>query len=303
MDNKYEIQLGVSLDTSDLKQQINQINNGKHKIDLGVDLKVNDIRDRIKAYNNNANNAKIKLGVKLDTSDIKQQIKNLNLSGLSKAQGMNVAVNTESLEKSLNEVKDVIADIRTALGSLSGDGMKDIVSSINQMATALGKAENESDSLVKSLSALSKKDFSFNIGLDLGKKGSNNMVAYGRTARRQIIPELESQIKELENMLGGTGKAFGKASKHLDLYEYGANMGSDAIIQRMEAMEDYIVAMKKVASAEGVNLDGFDKIHRNVTELINDVTGVESAVDKAGDVPEKLKNIFGGSVDGDNLSK
>ena len=303
MDNKYEIQLGVKLDTSDLKQQINQINNGKHKIDLGVNLKVNDIRDRIKAYNNNANNIKVKLGVKLDTSDIKQQIKNLNLSGLSKAQGMNVAINTESLEKSLNEVKDIISDIRTSLGSLSGDGMKDVVTSINQMATALGKAENETDSLVKSLNELNKKDFNINVGLDLGKKDKNNMLAYGRTARKQIIPELESQIKELENMLGGTGKAFGKASRHLDLYEYGANMGSDKIVQRMEAMEDYIVAMKKVASAEGINLDGFDKIHRNATELINDVTGVESAVNKAGDIPEKLKNIFGGSVDGENLSK
>ena len=303
MDNKYEIQLGVKLDTSDLKQQINQINNGKHKIDLGVNLKVNDIRDRIKAYNNNANNIKVKLGVKLDTSDIKQQIKNLNLSGLSKANGMNVAVNTESLEKSLNEVKDIISDIRTSLGSLSGDGMKDVVTSINQMATALGKAENETDSLVKSLNELNKKDFNINVGLDLGKKDKNNMLAYGRTARKQIIPELESQIKELENMLGGTGKAFGKASRHLDLYEYGANMGSDKIVQRMEAMEDYIVAMKKVASAEGINLDGFDKIHRNATELINDVTGVESAVNKAGDIPEKLKNIFGGSVDGENLSK
>ena len=303
MDNKYEIQLGVSLDTSDLKQQINQINNGKHKIDLGVDLKVKDIQERIKAYNNNTNNAKIKLGVKLDTSDIKQQIKNLNLSGLSKAQGMNVAINTESLEKSLNEVKDIISDIRTSLGSLSGDGMKDVVTSINQMATALGKAENETDSLVKSLNELNKKDFNINVGLDLGKKDKNNMLAYGRTARKQIIPELESQIKELENMLGGTGKAFGKASRHLDLYEYGANMGSDKIVQRMEAMEDYIVAMKKVASAEGINLDGFDKIHRNATELINDVTGVESAVNKAGDIPEKLKNIFGGSVDGENLSK
>ena len=74
----YSIQLGVKLDTSDLKTEINKLD-GKHKIKLGVDLSVNDIRDRIKSYNQNTNNIKVKLKATLDTKDLQKQISNLSL--------------------------------------------------------------------------------------------------------------------------------------------------------------------------------------------------------------------------------
>ena len=171
-DNKYKIQLGVDLDTSDLKAEINKLD-GKHKIKLGVDVGVEDIRKRISDYNKNTNNAKLKLGIKLDTDDLKKQINNLDLSG--KGKGVSIPLNTDSLETSLRELKEVIADIKTSFNSLDGGDMKSLLSSVNQIVTALGKAEDESDSLVKSLSALSKKDFSINLGIDMNKKGLNTI--------------------------------------------------------------------------------------------------------------------------------
>ena len=83
MAEEYKIELGVKLDTSDLKTEINKID-GKHKVKLGVDLGVKDIQERIRKYNSNTNNIKVKLKATLDTDDLKKQINSLNLSGKGK---------------------------------------------------------------------------------------------------------------------------------------------------------------------------------------------------------------------------
>lgn len=277
----------------------------QYKIQLGVDLKVDDIRDRITQYNQNKNNAKVKLGIKLDTSDLKEQINKLNLGGTGK--GVAIPVNTQSLEASLKEVKDIIADIKAAMGTLDGGNMKSLLSSVNQIATALGKAENESDNLVKSLNALSKKDFSINVGIDMNKKNLST-IGYGRAARKQVIPELEAQIKYLENLFGGQQATMNKLTSQgknvgFDIFTDFGDFNSDSAIKKMEAMEKYINSLKKLATINNVDLDGFNEIHKDASALINDITGIENVVDKAGDVPEKLKNLFGGSIDGEGLSK
>lgn len=305
MSNKYEIQLGVKLDTSDIKPQLKEID-GKHKVKLGIDLGVNDIRKRISEYNKNTNNVKLKLGIKLDADDIKKQIKNLDLGGTGK--GVAIPISTESLENSLREVRGIITDIKNSLGTLDGGDMKNLLSSVNQIASALDKATDESNGLVKSLSELSKKDFSVNVGLDLGKKGNNNMIAYGRMARKQVIPELEKQAAELEKILGGQQATMKKLSSKgmeigFDVFTDFDDFNSDSAIKRMEAMEKYVNSMKRLAAIDNIDLSGFNEIHRDASELINDITGVENAVNKAGDIPEKLKNIFGGGVDGDGLSR
>ena len=307
MANEYKIRLGIDLDTGDLKSQINEAS-GKYKVKLGVDLGVNDIRKRISEYNKNANNAKLKLGVKLDTDDIKKQIRNLKIDGMGSGKGIAIPIDTQSLESSLREVKNTIADIKTALGTLDGDNTKSLVASVNQIAAALDKATDESNGLLKSLNDLSKKDFNINVGFDMGKK-SNNMVAYGRAARKQVIPELEAQISELEHLLGGQQAAMKKLSTQgrnlgFDIFTDFGDFNSDSAIRKMEAMEKYISTLKKLAAMDNINLDGFnDKFSKDASELINDIAGLDNAVDKAGDVPEKLKNLFGGSVNGESLTK
>ena len=281
--------------------------NNSYKMELGVHVKTSEIREQISKYNTNSNNAKLKLGIKLNTDDLKQQINKLNLGGTGKGKGIAIPVNTQSLEASLKEVKGIIADIKTSMGTLDGGDMKSLLSSVNQIATALGKAENESDNLVKSLNALSKKDFNINLGIDMNKKGLNT-IGYGRAARKQVIPELESQIKYLENLFGGQQATMNKLASQgrnvgFDIFTDFGDFNSDSAIKKMEAMEKYINSLKKLAAIDNVNLDGFNEIHKDASALINDITGIENAVDKAGDVPEKLKNLFGGGVDGEGLSK
>lgn len=272
----------------------------EYKISLGIDLDTSDLQSQINGAGNKAKPIPIKVEIE-NLNEIKKQLQNLGNNNKN-----TLSINTTSLEQSLKEVKSIIVDINKSLGVLDdGKGMKDLLSSVNQIATALGKAESESDSLVKSLNALSKKNFNLNIGIDMGKKNSN-MAAYGRAARKQVIPELELQIKELERLLGGQQAAMGKLTKYggkigFDVFTDFSDFNSDSAIKKMEAMEKYINSLKKLAVIDNVKLDGFNEIHKDATELINDITGIENAVNKAGDVPQKLRSLFGSSISSEQL--
>ena len=304
MAENYEILLGVRLDTDGLKEKINSLNN-KYKLDLGVDVKTNEIRKQISQYNGNSNNAKLHLKVKLDDTDIKRQIKEL---GKTKTGDNLLKLNTDSLEKSLNEVNSTIKEIRTTLSSLDNVGdLSSIVGSVNQIGTALDKASGKIEEFGADLKALANKEFGFNIGLDMGQKGLNT-IGYGRAARKQVIPELEAQIKYLENLHGGQQAVMKKLAQNknigFDIFADFNDFNSDSAIKKMEAMEKYINSLKKLATIDNVDLSGFnDNFSKSASELINDITGVENAVDKAEDTMQKLKGIFGGSVDGDNLTR
>lgn len=319
-ENDYRIELGVKLNTDDLKTEISKIND-KHKIQLGIDLKVNDIRDRIRQYNTNSNNAKLKLGIKLDTDDLKRQINQLNLNGVRG--GVSIPIDAESLETSLNEVATAIKDIKNALGTLdSKSGMKDLLSSVNQIADALGKATDESHTLINSLNALSKKDFSVNFGIKFGGSNSvSNNTAYGNIVKSDIIPELQKQEKaiaiylakyyktnELSAITKLAGNNFGGISGVigiLDKLQQPVKKG-DNLNDRMREFQDYFNTIKKAAAIQGVDLSpvlsGFDKQADELIRGAHDIkNGTKEAKDSVTEFEEVLKRAFGGSIDSKQL--
>ena len=169
-----------------------------YKVRLGVDfLGRKDLRN-IENKLNNLDNHKYVAKIDLDTSRIHKQFDHIekrfkSLTGTKGSIKGAVPIDTGGLEQSLNKVASIVGDIRTSIGKLDGGNMKSLLSSINQIATSLGRASEESETLVSALNALSKKDFNINLGIDMGKK-SLNTIGYGRAARKQVIPELESQI-------------------------------------------------------------------------------------------------------------
>lgn len=318
--NDYKIELGVKLDTSDLKTEINKLD-GKHKVKLGVDLGVNDIRDRIKKYNTNSNNIKVKLKATLDTDDLKKQINQLNLGGTSGGKGVAIPVNTQSLETSLKEVKGIIADIKTSIGSLdSGTGMKSLLSSINQIGDALDKASGKFDGLNAELKILSSKDFSINVGINAG--GSNPVArnaAYGSKVRNETLPQLKQQAESLEDylkqyykvadgfnaaqkLIQGTNVGNGKAN----LYDLLPKMldSSGSLSSQMTAWKEYIALMKEAASIKGIDISGVtSQFSRQADELVQDAQNVQTGANVAKDAFKELRDVFGGSnIDADGLT-
>lgn len=316
-DNNYKIQLGVSLDTSGLREDINKIDD-KYKVKLGVDLKVNDIRDRIIQYNKNTNNAKLKLGVKLDTDDLKKQINQLNLGTNSGDKGVAIPVNTESLESSFREVKNIISDIKNSIGTLDSSGdMKSLLSSINQISTALDKASNQFSELNAELKALSSKDFSINVGINTG--GSNPVArnaAYGNKVRNETLPQLKQQAEALENylkqyykvadgfnaaqkLLQGTNAGNGKAN----LYDLLPKMldSTGSLSSQMTAWKEYIGLMKEAANIKGIDISGvLSQFSRQSDELVKDAQDVQTG---AKEMQDAFKGLFGGSnIDADGLT-
>lgn len=317
----YSIQLGVKLDTSDLKTEINKLD-GKHKIKLGVDLSVNDIRDRIKSYNQNTNNIKVKLKATLDTKDLQKQISNLSLDTGKNGKGVKVPIDTASLTESLGKVEKLISEVRNSIGTLDDKAnTKSLITSVNQIANALEKATKESDGLVSSLNALSKKDFGININLDVGKNKTNPIKAmtdYGREARRNTIPQLQEQSAYLQNLLGGYQQADRALERYL-VKIYKANgikvknnliddmADTSSLSKQMEAIEKYISYMKKIASSQGVDLSGFDAQFSKAAETIVDdtvkiQTGAKQTEESIESIGQELQKVFSSGIDGGKLS-
>lgn len=325
MTEDYKISLGVKLDTSDLRNEIGKLD-GKEKIKLGVDVKVGDIRDRITAYNKNANNAKLKLGIKLDTDNLKKQINQLNLGGTGAGKGVAIPINTQSLEASLNEVKGIISSIQSAIGNI-GDGseMKPLLSSVNQIADALGKVGNETQNVISALNALGKKDFNVNLGVNVG--GSNNPIArnaaYGNKVRSETLPQLKQQAEALVKYVNDYYKTSYNELEALQKLVHGTKLGTgdfyqsflfgeDSIASRMsggslagqmQAFKQYIDMFKQAASLKGINLDSVtSQFSKSTDELIKDAQDIQTGVKEAKEGFEQFKNLFGASIDADSLS-
>ena len=281
----------------------------EYKISLGVDVDVSDIQSQISTKTKDTT-VPIKIEIE-NLKDIKTQIQNLN-----KGNKPSLEINTVSLEKSLDRVATAIDEIKKSLNTVDGkSGMQSLLSSINQITTALGKAENETDSLVKSLSDLSKKDFSLNFNL---KAGNSNpvkaMTDYGQSVSRKAIPALKEQINYLRDVIGKTTDA----DKALERYLVKQNKGFDGIrvksglekqmssgydlegnkiskSDRMLAHEEYLGYLKEVAALNNIDLSGFNaKFSKSASEIVDDTTKIQTGVKETEEQLERLKSVFGG---------
>lgn len=296
-----------------------------YKIELGIGLNntdFNNIKTKIKSLEDDT------VEIKLDTKKADGKIDDLKkqLQDLSKSNGKkpSLDINTTSLEESLGKVENIIKDIQKSLGSLDDKmNTKDLVSSVNQIAIALEKVTDESNGLLASLSALSKKDFSFNLNL---KSGNSNpvqtMTKYGQAVTREAIPALKEQIAYLKDVIGKTTDA----DKALERYLVKQNKGFDGIrvksslekqmssgydlegnkvskSDRMLAHEEYLGYLKEVAALNHIDLSGFNaKFSKSASDIVDDTTKIQTGAKEAEESLEKLKQVFGGGIDAEGLS-
>ena len=297
----YEIELGIGLNDSDF----------------------NNIKTKLKSLEDDG------IDIKLNTKEVDKQIESIKkqLQDLSSGNNKNLLTfDTSKLESSLLEVKNVIVDIKKSLVSLDGKGMKDIAVSINQMATALGKAENESESLVKSLSALSKKEFNFNFGINMGKSNSvERQGLYGSHVRNETLPQLKKQKEALEDYLMEYYKVNDEFNAMLrltrnssrtmggelqGLYDVMSGYETDnkkaSLNSQMDAYRRYISIIKEFAALDDkIDISGItSSFSKSADNLIKDAEDIRTGANEMEESFEKLKQIFGGgnSVDGGNLS-
>ena len=290
MSKDYSIKLGINFDDKELK----------------------DIRTRLNSLTDNTH----RIRIDIDNSRLLKQIEHAKkeLRELNKAKGNqpSLTVNTQSLEKSLNRVADIVDEVRRSLGTLDNKaGMQSLLTSVNQIATALGKVENESDSLLKSLSALSKKDFSVNFDLKMGKSASQISSEQG-DIKRDAISQLKQQAKALEDYLDqyykvkqkqeGVVKLTQGTSLFSTFWEMSPNIGNtkQSLKEQVSAYKRYIDLMQEAAKIKGVDLGG---ITSGFSKTTNDIVEETKKVsDGAEEVKQALKGIFGGSLDVEGLS-
>lgn len=293
----------------------------EYKISLGVDLNDNDFNN-IKNQINSLE--KDKINIKFDFGDADKQIKDIKkvLQGLSNTKGNKnlLTLNTASVEKSLNDVSATIKEIKASIGTLdSGAGMKSLLSSINQISSALEKASDQFVELNANLNSLASKDFSVNLGINMG--GSNPIgrnAAYGNKVRNETLPQLKQQMNDLVKFYNTTYKeslnefealqrlVSGTRLNNGDFFEtflfgkdsVATRMSGSSLAGQMQAYKQYIDVFKQAASLKGLDLSsvtsGFSK---SADDLIKDAQDVQTGAKEMENSFERIKQVFGGGGD------
>lgn len=294
--------------------------NNDYRIELGVGLKESEFGELKKKIQSLEDNP-IKLKVDAETKELTNTIREA-LNSLSNGTKNALTLDTSKIEASLKDVSTTIKEIRTSLGTLdSKSGMKSLLSSINQISSALDKASNQFESLNANLNALSGKDLSLNFGINLG--GSNSVArqgVYGSKVRNETLPQLKQQVSDLVKYYNSTYKeslnefealqrmVAGTKLNNGDFFEgflYGkdsvaSRMGNGSLSSQMQAYKAYIDMFKQAAGLKGLDISsvtsGFSK---SADQLIQDAQDIQTGAKEMEDSFEKLKQIFGG---GNNLN-
>ena len=285
MAEDYKISLGIDLDTSDLQTQINTASNNIKPIDIKVDAETKEltrtINEALKSLSNGSKNA-----LTLDTS---------------------------KLEGSFKDVASVIKDIKVSIGSLdSNSGMKSLLSSINQISTALEKASNKFEELTADLKSLNGKDFNVNLGLNLG--GSNPTArnsAYSSKVQNETLPQLKQQAKALQDYFKEYYKvkdeisaimklAPNRGGDILDLYNpmsgWKSKNEKESWSNQINAYKQYINIIKEAASLRGIDISHItSSFSKSADQLVQDAVDVQTGTKEMENSFEKLKQVFGGS--------
>ena len=289
-----------------------------YRIELGIGLKTDDLADIKKKINSLEDNP-IKLKVDAETKELTSTIREA-LNSLSKGTKNSLTLDTSGLEGSITDIRNAVVDLKKVFGSLDDStNFKSLLASVNQIATALGKVTDESETLVKSLSILSKKEFGFNFNLKTGNANPIKAATdYGIEARRKAIPALQEQAAHLQNLLGGYQQADKALERYLvkihkssgvsiknNLIDDMSNTGS--IAKQMEAIEKYIDYLKKIATTKGIDLSSFDaQFSKSAEKIVDDTvkiqTGAKQTEEALEEVGKEMKQIFGGGVSAEALS-
>lgn len=281
----------------------------QYKIELGVKVDVDDIQSQI----NKADVKPVQIKVEIENlDDIKRQ-----LQSLGKNDKNTLTLNTDSLEASLRDAKSIITDIKTSIGTLdSKSGMKSLLSSINQISSALDKASDKFEELNANLNAIGKKDFNINFGINMGKSNSfDRNTNYGIKARNDTLPQLKQQAEALQDYLKQYYKVNDEYNAILKLTRGSGNFKIGGEIQdlytvmsgyqvkgnkvasltdQMDAYKRYINIIKEYASLNKIDLShitsGFSK---SADQLVQDANDVRTGANEMEESFEKLRRIFG----------
>lgn len=291
---EYEIKLGIGLNDTDF----NAIKN-----------KINSLKDET-----------IKL--KLDDSAVDTQIAGIKreIESLGKTKGLKF--DTSALENSLTSVKGDITEIKNLLNSLgNGANVKGLVSSINNIGTALDKVSGKFDELKVDLSALSKKNFGINLDIKLGGGNTPTRSAdYGAYVRQEVLPELTRQEQAITkalaeyyktNELQGTLKLYKSSGRNNTFQDVWGMLDSlQTPIKKGENISDKLTQFKvffkeinSMAKMQGIDLSSvwsqFDKLP---DELIKSANDIRDGTTQVKNNFEELQKVFSSGIDGEKLS-
>ncbi len=292
MPKEYSIELGVGLNKAQLntvKEVLKSIESQKREVIYDVDFNIKNV-DKL-----------TRVGKEID--EIKAKLKELdNVGSIGKGKSP-IAIDSKSLENSLDKIHDSIRKLQNAFGKVdSNKGVQSLLTTVNKIRKSLEDVSAQFEGLNKNLSALSSKDFSLNFDFGFGKSGAKNP--------EQAMQELKMLRKEIEEYQKYFSKFYSLDGKNTDpinrlmlqhnqrnqLYmmqlQQSMNKGSDA--QRIAAAKEYIKTIKETAKAANIALEPVEFKLAESSEFIR-------VRNEASETENQLKEMFSGGIDAAKL--
>lgn len=252
---------------------------------------------------------KTPIPIKLELGEAKKQLEDLQklLSSFGKNDKKGLAnlsiKDTSSITTSISKLAGTIDKINSAMGSLDkNSGMKSLLSSVNEINSALNTTSSE----IKSLTNAFSKGFNFN--LKIGGQDAASKSQQLKKAAEDTTIALKKEAKALEELFGGQQKMFGMAvgtNKMSNLIEAAdkANDSSLTSVNRMNGLKEYIAVMKELASIKGIDISSVtSKFSGDANKFVEDTNKIASGEKYLEDATEKLRSVFGTGLNSEALT-
>lgn len=254
-----------------------------------------------------------------DDSDLRRKAKDISSelsSSLSKGfKGINSdifkgAFSSSEFKKvndSLSSISVTLKDVSAALGRVDeNNGLTNILETVNKLSSALGDLKGQLGSIGN-----------VNIGFSVGGNSFAANAKYGSYARNEAIPQLKSQLNELEQFL----KEYYKANSEItavsrlisqvptsvstlagrDPLDIANQLFGDmggSLSAQIDNYKYYIDEIQKIAQFKGIDLSPVtSQFSTSADEIIKSVDKIRSGEADIEDQTARLKGIFGGLDD------
>ena len=301
MAEDYRVSLGIDINDKQLstvKTTINNLVDKERKINLDIDFNIKNA-DKLAS-----------IGREIET--IKKSLKELdNVGSIGKGKSI-LSVDSESLRKSINTIHEDIKKIQNAFGKVDKNkGTQSLLTTVNKIRAALEGVTKQFEGLNANLTALSRKDFNFNLDLSFGsgKKTPEQLTNELRMLKAEA-EEYEKHFKTKfpSKTVSGNERSSERAIDKL-IYAYGTPQqrayslelsnqmyGTGSLEKKITAYKEYIRLIKEVAAVGNLEWEATNKVQHRLSES-GDLIKVKN---QANEAKESLRELLGG-VDASGL--
>ena len=293
MSEKYEIQLGVGLNETELstvKKVLQSIENQERKVEYNVDFNIKNL-DKL-----------TKVG-----SEIERIQNQLNNMGSSKKVNAAIPIDSKQIETTLNNIHNAIKKLQNAFGRVDKNkGVQSLLTTVNKIGKSLETVSKQFEGLNKNLSSLTAKDFSLNFDFGIGKSNSKSpeQIASELRMLKKEAEEYEKYLAKIykvgnQSSVNPVQRMIAQNAPRNQMYFHqlqNAMLTGAPSQQQIAAYKEYLRLIKETAAAATIDLSPVEFRLGESGEFVK-------VRNEVSETKKELQELFSGGINAESLHR